>query len=159
MFSMFNDLGSAKDVIFLSAFVIAVVFGIVIQYFFVTTLCTTLQNCRKENRKMAPEYVWLNFIPFFNVFWTIITVRKVAASLRAEFDDADDDYGVKVGLAYIGLLLLSLIPHFGRVFAALGFICFVSYWKRISKHNDDLEVKRVYASLQYREKRKQFSFR
>jgi hypothetical protein len=52
--------------------------------FYFIALQTALERCSESNRTMAPGYVWLLFIPLFNVVWHFVVALGVAKSLGKE---------------------------------------------------------------------------
>ncbi|MEI9933457.1 MAG: SHOCT domain-containing protein [Ferruginibacter sp.] len=126
---------------------------IVAEIFYLITLQNTLKEVSYENRRMGPELVWLNLIPFFNFIWEFFIIARVADSLKAEFKKRNiviekrrPGYGV--GMTYLFLSWITIIIFFFSSailgpflaeFVALPiylpcFICWIIYWGRISKY-------------------------
>jgi hypothetical protein len=108
-----------------------------------------LARCAPIHRTMSPRSVWLNLIPVFNLFWSIQTVRRVAATLRAEYADRRlqprGDLAEKTGYAAIGLCigslaLIGLSPESDANAAilemAMIFASFVAYIIYLTRIND-----------------------
>ena len=81
-------------------------------FFFLLNLQTTLNRVSDRNRAMPAGYVWLNFIPIFNLGWFIYTVTKVRDSVRGEYRARgwapEGDFGYNVGLA-TGILAIAAV--------------------------------------------------
>jgi len=99
---------------------IILLIAIVIQVLFLLNLHRTLDAVRERNREMSPGMVWLNLIPIFNIAWQIITVNKIANSLRKEFEDrgwhtADEGFARTVGMIWawgnVANLALSIMQN------------------------------------------------
>lgn len=77
---------------------------LVIQILLLLSLSKSLAAVSPRNRKMEPGMVWLNFIPFFNYVWWILTVLRVSESLELEYDSrglrGDGDYGKMLGIIF-----------------------------------------------------------
>jgi hypothetical protein len=111
--------------------------GIVVQVFFLLNLRDVLRQVGPQNQKMAPNLVWLNFIPLFGIAWMFITVIRVRDSVRAEFVTRGwaphGDYGFGVGLAY------AILSIFLGLFTVVPFlICWGIYWSRTSELKNQL---------------------
>jgi len=137
----FNDLGTAANIAFAAAIVIAVTLVMVMQYLFLRTLNLTLQNCREENRKMRPGRVWLNMIPVVGVVGMFIAVQRVAASLRAEYDSYSCDYGERLGLFATICLLCGIVPLLGTWFLMAGLVLGGVYWLQLSRSHATSKAK------------------
>jgi hypothetical protein len=108
--------------------------------FFLMALRGVLEKVSPQNRAMAPEHVWLNLIPVFNLGWFIYTVAKVRDSAKAEYYSrgwpVEGDFGYNVGLAagIVGIcaVVLSWVPviDFGLGVAAL--VCLIVYWVKMA---------------------------
>lgn len=63
----------------------------VLRFTVVIYLCTVsrtaLLRIKKENRNIGVNQVWLLLIPFFNIYWNFIMVRRFTDSLNNEFFD------------------------------------------------------------------------
>ena len=72
-------------------------------FFFLLNLQNLLNRVSDHNRAMPAGYVWLNFIPIFNLGWFIYTVTKVRDSVKAEYRSRnwvlEGDFAYNVGLA------------------------------------------------------------
>ena len=128
----------------LGIFVVAVVIGLIISIFFLLTLSKALSLCHPRNRTMEPGMVWLNFIPCFGIIWIFITVNRISESLKNEFYDRrlpdDGDFGKNLGITYLVLSWLGIIPYLGILFSIAGLICFILYWVKIAGYNTTLRI-------------------
>jgi hypothetical protein len=102
---------------------------------FLLSLSKCFSEISSRNRQMEPGQVWLNLIPLFNLVWIIITIIRLADSLRDEFDDrrldGDGDYGKTLGILYF---VFSLTIVCGPV----GLVCFIMYWVKVSGYTSTL---------------------
>ncbi len=112
---------------------IAIAIGLVIQIFFLLSLSKCLKQVSPRNRRMEPGQVWLNLIPCFNLVWMILTILKIADSLRDEYEDrglrGDGDFGRTIGLVYY-------ISQF--VCGLVALIFFIMYWVKIAAYTREL---------------------
>ena len=111
---------------------------------FLLTLRNALLACHPDNRRIAPNQVWLELIPVFGYFWHFRVIHAIADSLRDEYADRDLSPEFRFGLssgwrAQIFLPLLA-IPAV-NVVAGIGLaICFVMYWLTIHVHASTLRA-------------------
>ena len=114
---------------------VALVVGITISIFFYLTLSRCLRQIKPRNRTMEPGQVWLNFIPLFGIVWLILTILKIAESLKNEYEDrgmrGDGDYGKLMGI----------------LFYASNFVCgcvtpifLIIYWVKIAGYTKELKA-------------------
>ena len=105
--------------------------------FFLLNLRDLLQRVSPQNQAMAPNQVWLNLIPLFNLVWIFITVSRVRESLQAEYRSRgwtpQGDFGYGLGLA---AAILSIL-NWGLLGLA-GFICWIIYWVKMSEFKNVL---------------------
>ena len=117
----------------LAVYGVAIVVGIIISIFFYMTLSKCLKQIKPRNRTMEPGQVWLNFIPLFGIVWLILTILKIAESLKNEYEDrgmrGDGDYGKLMGI----------------LFYASNFVCgcvtpifLIIYWVKIAGYTKEL---------------------
>jgi len=137
-----GDMPEMFGPVFLGLMCVFLVIGIAIGIAFLLTLSKALSHCRPKNRTMEPGQVWLNLIPIFGLIWSFVTVLRVAESLQNEYRDrgwrARGDFGKQIGLAYLILSLLGIIPFIGPVFSLAALVCFVMYWVKIAGFNKEL---------------------
>jgi len=109
-------------------------------FFFLLNLQTTLDRVSERNRAMPAGYVWLNFIPIFNLGWFIYTVTKVRDSVRDEYRargwSPEGDFGYNVGLATgilaIATVFLGWVPVVGWALGIAQLVCWIIYWLKTS---------------------------
>jgi hypothetical protein len=114
--------------------------------FFLLTLRGLLEKVSEPNRAMAPDHVWLNFIPVFNLGWYLYTVMKVRDSVRAEYNSrgwqADGDLGYNVGLAsgVLGICgaIFGWFPVIGWGVAVAALITWIVYWMKAAELSNTL---------------------
>jgi hypothetical protein len=137
--------------------VVGVVFGLAIFIlpfvFFLLNLRALLERVSDRNRAMQPDYVWLNFIPIFNLGWFIYTVVKVRDSVRAEYHSrgwlAEGDFGYNVGLT-AGILsicsaILGWLPVIGFGLGIAWLVCWIIYWLKTNDLRNRLGVREVWS--------------
>ncbi len=120
-------------------------------FFFLLNLQNLLLRVQPRNRAMPSGYVWLNFIPVFNLGWFLYTVMKVRDSVRAEYvsrgwaPEGDQGYnvGLVTGVLAIASFFLGWVPGIGWAIAIAQLICWILYWlkthelvKRLSTTRD-----------------------
>ena len=116
---------------------------------FLSTLSRALRRVSPENRRMGPDQVWLNLIPFWNVVWASVTVDRVAASLHNEYVSRGlhrrgATYGQKYGFALLVLLPVDalifrglfteegIIVIFVLLFFAVTLCLWIAHWVQIN---------------------------
>ncbi|MEI7683441.1 MAG: hypothetical protein WCL32_00330 [Planctomycetota bacterium] len=131
---------------------LVVVLAIVVAVLYLLTLQKALRRCAPRNRTMEPGMVWLNLVPFLNLFWMFKTVISVGDSLKQEFVDRniDDgsDYGKSLGIwmgaLQIGSSVLSnagsaaesgAVSGLGFLLSIVALILFIIYWVRIAGYS------------------------
>lgn len=127
--------------------IVAVLIGLTIAILFLLTLQNTLKAISPANRKMEPGMVWLSLIPFFNVVWQFIVVKKISGSIAAEYNSRNIPCPPKptynVGLAYCILTCLGLVLYsytFLRIGVNLaGVVCFIIYWVQVHDYKKELQ--------------------
>jgi hypothetical protein len=124
---------------------------------FLSTLARALRRVSPENRRMGPDQVWLNLIPFFNVVWASVTVDRVAGSLHNEYVSRglhrpDTSYGRMPGFTFLSLLLAAglispgLLSRDGPIvilvlmFLGITFSFWVAYWVQINSYISGLKA-------------------
>ena len=124
---------------------------------FLSALARALRRVSPENRQMAPDQVWLNLIPIFNVVWASVTVDRVATSLHNEYvsrglDRRGASYGRKSGFTFLSLLAMLALTAIGiflqseliiilflLVLAAAFCFC-IAYWVQIDVYVSGLKA-------------------
>ena len=123
-------------IMFLLAFLIPFIFYLV-------TLQKVLAAIASESRMMAPAQVWLLLIPFFNIVWQFIVIKRIADSiknecLRLNISMAEERPTYALGLTITLLYLVSLVlnrnnvsPLLGLICIIASFICWIIYWWKV----------------------------
>ncbi len=124
---------AGAEVAVLLIYGVAIAVGIVIQIFFLLSLSKCLKEISPRNRRMEPGQVWLNLIPCFNLVWMILTILRIADSLRDEYEDrglrGDGDFGRTMGIVYY-------VSQF--VCGIVALIFFILYWMKIAGYTKEL---------------------
>lgn len=122
-------------------------------FFFLLNLQTLLQRVSPGNRAMPAGYVWLNFIPVFNLGWFLYTVIKVRDSVRAEYEarrwPAEGDFGYNVGIVAgilsIASFFLGWVPFIGWAAGIGWLVSWIIYWLKTSDLKNRLVEPQVWA--------------
>lgn len=116
---------------------VVIAIAIVVQIMFLLTLSRCLRQISPRNRQMEPGQVWLCLIPIFGFVWLIITILRIADSLRDEYADrgirGDGDYGKTMGIIYVVTSFLC---------GPIGLICWILYWVKIAGYTKQLASRR-----------------
>ncbi len=115
-------------------------------FFFLLNLQNLLNRVSDRNRAMPAGYVWLNFIPIFNLGWFIYTVTKVRDSLKAEYQSRnwqpEGDFAYNVGLAAGVLAIVTFfmgwVPVLGWAVGIAQVVCWIIYWLKTSELKNKL---------------------
>lgn len=120
---------------------IAFFIQLVIWLLFANTIRTTLKLIREENRCILPSQAWFIALPFFNIYWNFVVVRKLTDSLNNEFFDrkmaVEENPTQKQGYMYAGGYMISnlpLPPFIGFTASIITFVGFVLYWVKIYEY-------------------------
>ncbi len=125
---------------------------------FLITQQNVLKSIHPENRFMSPGQVWLQLIPFFNLYWQFIVVGRIADSIKMElatttfsFENESipitDNQSLEprptysIGIAYCVSFCLSIIPTVGFIGSLAGMICWVIYWVRLAQYKKEIGQK------------------
>jgi hypothetical protein len=119
-------------------YAVVLVAAITVQVFFLLTMSRALRECSPRNRTMEPGMVWLNFVPFLNIVWPIITVLRISESLQNEFRSRrlpsdDPDFGKMMGI--IGYVCNFVCPGVNAIF-------WIIYWVKIANYGKQLREDR-----------------
>lgn len=127
----------------------AFLFQLVLWLLFANTIRTTLMLVRESNRCLLPNQSWLLALPFFNIYWNFVVVRRLTDSLNNEFHDrqipVDENPTQKEGYIYAGSYLTGNFPlpmfikYMVSVVTLIGFIMYwvkVYQYKKILKYTD-----------------------
>lgn len=129
--------------IFLGVMCVAVLIGLAIQVFFLLTLSKALKQCDPAARTLEPGQVWLNLIPFFNIYWTFVLATRVPESLRNEFKDRrmhrrEEDYGAGVGKWYAICTVASVVPILNYIAGPAALILWILFWVKTAGYSRQL---------------------
>ena len=113
--------------------------AVVVNVFFFLTLSRALRECSPRNRTMEPGQVWLNFVPFLNIVWIILTILRVSESLANEFRSRrlptdDPDFGKTMGILYYVTTLVC---------PGVNVIFWIIYWVKIANYGKQLREDRA----------------
>ena len=126
---------------------ILLLFVFVLPALYLNSLRKTLLLIDLKNRTIGPNYVWLMFIIFFNLYFHFKLVSSIATSLSNEFADrniAVDEKrpGETIGFINSIFLVLWVINAFTKFdLEAINFILslgalitWILYWVKINKY-------------------------
>ena len=116
----------------------------VLRIILVITLCIvgkkTLLSIKKENRCVTPDQSWLLLIPFFNIYWNFIYMRRMVDSLNNEFYDrkvaVEENPTEKNGYFFAGTFLVYNFPLPMFVSFVIFFISIVALIVYVAKLNE-----------------------
>ncbi|MFZ4402386.1 MAG: hypothetical protein ACOYO1_20335 [Bacteroidales bacterium] len=114
-----------------------IVFLLFIYFSFLATLSSAIMSVNVRNRKLSPRQVYLLLIPYFNIIWYFILVKRVANSFKSEFKSRNIDhspqpaYNIGLALSLLNVLawfsFLIPIPYFSFIISLPFFICWIVY--------------------------------
>ena len=116
--------------------------------YYLLILYRILNRVAPANRSMQPEWVWLNLIPGFNLFWMIWTVLKLSESLSKELADrkiSNPDNGARTtGLvmmaSIVGCLATVVIPPLSLLLALAAIIAWSIHWGKTANYLKELST-------------------
>ncbi len=139
---MFGSVGPAELILLILILVIIAPFIL-----FLLTLQKALSRCSPENQACPPGWVWFLFVPLFNIIWLFVLVSKIALSLEREFQarsiPVERNPGRNLGMTW-GVLnlasgsLMTFSPVLGYACLLGAFVCWISYWVKISAYSTRL---------------------
>jgi hypothetical protein len=117
---------------------------------FVVFLCLFSKNLllmiKEENRCITSGQVWLLLIPFFNIYWNFIFMRRMVDSLNNEFYDrqiaVEENPTEKYGYFFAGTFLVYNFPlpmFVGFVIYILSIVALIIYVAKINEYKKLLE--------------------
>jgi len=120
---------------------------LVIAIFFLLTLQNTMKAVSPQNRRMEPGKVWLWLIPFFNLVWQFIVVKKISDSIEAEYlsrgMSVPPQPTYNIGLAMcIGSCLQVVLYRMtmaSNLVSVVTMICFIIYWIQVNDYKKRLQ--------------------
>src|SRR5947209_19446038 len=109
---------------FLICFAVIFVVAIVVHILFLLSLFRTMKRVRERNQEMAPGLVFLTLVPIFGIYWAVVTVQKIAGSLRREFKNrgwrvSEANFGRTVGNFWAWGIVASAVLSVVRIGAQL----------------------------------------
>ncbi len=121
--------------------ILAFCIQIVIWLLFANTVRTTLKLIKEENRCILPNQAWLVALPFLNIYWNFVVVRRLTDSLNNEFYDrqvaVEENPTQKQGYMYAGGYMVSNIPlpvFVGFIASIIAFVGFILYWFKVYEY-------------------------
>ena len=122
----------------------------IVRIAFVLVLCVTGKNTllliREENRCVTPNQSWLLLIPFFNIYWNFIYMRRLVDSLNNEFYDrkvaVEENPTEKSGYFFAGSFLVYNFPlpmFVGFVAFIISIIALILYVAKVKEYKKILE--------------------
>ncbi len=94
----------------------------------------------QQSRKLAPNDVWLQLIPLFNIYWAFVVVNRLSASFALEFQrlgvPCKELYPTRaIGISALILSFASVIPieELRIVVPLIWLVCFFIYWVQVYK--------------------------
>jgi hypothetical protein len=117
---------------------IAIIPGI----FYILTLQKSLTLAGPENRDTEPGMVWLLLIPCFGFIWHFILIGKIRDAIQRwgmKNNVQVGDAGYNVGLWFLILNILSIIPIVGILCSIAGLVLWIMYWVKIAGFNTTME--------------------
>ena len=124
--------------------------AVFLRLIFVIYLCLagkkTLLLIKEENRCITPSQVWLLLIPFFNIYWNFMFMRRMVDSLNNEFYDrqvaVEENPTEKYGYFFAGTFLVYNFPlpiFIGFVVYILSIIALIVYIAKLNEYKKLLE--------------------
>lgn len=136
------------------------IFQFLLWLLFANTIRVTLKLIKIENRCLLPSQSWFVALPFFNIYWNFVVVRRLADSLNNEFYDrkiaVEENPTQTQGMWYAGSFMVSNFPlpafisYLTSISTLIGFIV---YWMKINEYKKLLKApyKRVEDDIQEEE--------
>lgn len=113
-----------------------------------------LEAISQNSRKLAPNDIWFQLIPLFNVYWAFVVVNRLSASFAAEFQrlgiPTNELYPTRaIGISSLILNFASLIPveELRIVVPLIWLVCFVLYWIQVYKSRKLILANKEYELL------------
>ena len=106
----------------------------------------TILLIKEENRHVTPEQAWLFLIPFFNIYWNFVFMRRLVDSLNNEFYDrkmeVEENPTQKNGYFFAWSFLVLNLPLPAFIFFVsflLTLVAIIFYIAKIVEHKKLLE--------------------
>lgn len=124
--------------------------AVFLRLLFVIFLCVSSKKAllliKEENRCITSGQVWLLLIPFFNIYWNFIFMRRIVDSLNNEFYDrqvaVEENPTEKYGYFFAGTFLVYNFPlpmFVGSVMYILSIVALIIYVAKINEYKKLLE--------------------
>ena len=105
-----------------------------------------LLQISKENRNLGPDQVWLLLVPFLNIYWNFVFVRRFTESLNNEFYDrkvaVEENPTQRNGYLFAGSFLVYNFPlpmFVGFVAFVISIVTLILYLAKVNEHKKLLE--------------------
>ena len=125
---------------YLPYFAAAGILRLIVVAFMSYSVKQTLLLMKKENRCILPNQVWFMLVPFLNIYWNFVVVRRLTDSLNNEFFDrkvaVEENPSQSKGYWFAGSFLVFNFPlplFVGFVAWIVSFICLILYWVKINE--------------------------
>ncbi|GAA4521003.1 MULTISPECIES: hypothetical protein [Sphingobacterium] len=122
---------------------LAFVIRLVLLILFCMMADSTLQLIKEENRCLARGQVWFLLLPFFNIYWNFVVVRRLTDSLNNEFYDrkqaVEENPTQKMGFFFAGTFLVYNFPlpmFIGFVLFILNMVALFLYFLKVKEHRE-----------------------
>jgi len=134
---MINNYLMAHDYAAIVTFSLVVVVGLIVSVFFSWSMYKALKLVPVEHYIFPRWFVWLMIIPVVGLFfqWMMLpfgipqAFEKTVAGNEAGVRDAKKLFAL--GLAFVILVTLGIIPFFGFLTGIAGLIIWIIYWYQV----------------------------
>ena len=113
---------------------------------FANTVRKTISYVRESNRCLLPHQAWLLALPFFNIYWNFVVVRRLTDSLNNEFHDrqiaVEENPTQKEGYIYAGSYLTGNFPlpmFIKYIISVVTLVGFIMYWLKVNQYKNILK--------------------
>ncbi len=124
----------------------AFLFQVLLWGLFANTVRKTLLYINEENRCMLPNQSWLLALPFFNIYWNFVVVKRLTDSLNNEFHDrkiaVEENPTQKEGYIYAGSYLTGNFPlptFIKYIVSIVTLVGFIMYWVKVNQYRKILK--------------------
>lgn len=129
---------------------------------FLSTLANTVREVREENRLIDPMNVWYTLIPFYNLYYYFVVVKKVPQSVELELKSrniqqttkATQNIGLYTTICRVTnftismLTLLTILPKdgfyylFSLIVNLILIVLFIVFWLQITQYKKQIRMLR-----------------
>ena len=113
---------------------------------FANTVRKTLLYISESNRCILPNHAWLLALPFFNIYWNFVVVKRLTDSLNNEFHDrkiaVEENPTQKEGYIYAGSYLTGNFPFpmfIKYIVSIVTLVGFIMYWVKVNQYRKILK--------------------